>query len=263
MDTSASTKDRTVTGVTFRFYGRLAQFLSKKWGDAYVPYELNGIVVVKHAIEAQGIPHTEVDLILVNGESAGFYHRLSEGDFITVFPAFTSLDISTIQKLRPVLPYPPRFVIDNHLGQLARNLRLLGFDCLYNKDYADQDLAAIAFENDRVLLTRDRRLLMRKQIIYGFCLLTRDPAQQLRDVLHRYQLRPHIRPWRRCLRCNGLLGPVDKEAVIDRLEPKTKKYYHHFHICQDCEQIYWKGSHYPPLNQLVNEISQENERKPI
>jgi uncharacterized protein with PIN domain len=219
-------------------------------------------VVVKHAIEAQGIPHTEIDLILVNGESVGFYHQLTEGDFVTVFPAFTSIDISTIQKLRPPLSFPPRFVIDNHLGQLTRNLRLLGFDCLYNNDFDDQELAAIAFENDRVLLTRDRRLLMRKQIIYGFCLLTRDPGQQLQDVLHRYQLRSHIRPWRRCLRCNGVLGPIDKEAVIDRLEPKTKKYYHHFHICQDCEQIYWKGSHYPLLNQLVNKISQENERKP-
>jgi hypothetical protein len=220
-------------------------------------------VVAKHAIEAHGIPHTEIDLILVNGESVGFYHRLTDGDFLTVYPAFTSIDISPIQKLRPPLSDPPRFVIDNHLGQLTRDLRLLGFDCLYNSGYDDQDLAAIASENDRVLLTRDRRLLMRKQIIYGFCLLTRDPGQQLQDVLHRYKLRPHIRPWRRCLRCNGALQPVDKEAVIDRLEPKTIKYYHHFHICQDCEQIYWKGSHYQPLNQLVNKISQENDRKPM
>ena len=244
--------------VLFRFFGRLNQFLPKKCRQLVVPYELRGTVVVKHAIESQGIPHTEVDLILANGASIGFYQKLNEGDLLSVYPNFTSMDIAAIQKLRPPLPKPPGFVIDNHLGQLARNLRLLGFDCLYSNTMDDQGLAAISSEQDRVLLTRDRRLLMRKQVTYGYCPLSLDPEKQLLDVVQRYQLRPHIRPWRRCLRCNGILEQVKKAAVIDRLEPKTKKYYHHFQICQDCEQIYWKGSHYPPLDQLVNKFSQDN-----
>ena len=244
----------------FRFYGRLKQFLPKSIRQEVVPYELRDIVVVKHAIESQGIPHTEVDLILANGESVGFYQKLNDGDILSVYPNFTSIDIAVIQKLRPPLAYPPRFVIDNHLGQLARHLRLLGFDCLYSDGIDDLELAAISFEQVRVLLTRDRRLLMRKQVTYGFCPQSLDPEKQLLDVVQRYQLRTYIRPWRRCLRCNGILEYVKKEAVIDRLEPKTKKYYHQFQICQDCQQIYWKGSHHPPLDQLVKKFSQDNKR---
>jgi len=258
IDTVICTKDKSVATALFRFYGRLKQFLPKSIRQVVVPYELRDLVVVKHAIESQGVPHTEVGLILANSKSVGFYQKLNEGDFLSVYPGFSSIDISPIQILRPPLANPPRFVIDNHLGHLARHLRLLGFDCLYSDGIDDLELAAISFEQDRVLLTRDRRLLMRKQVTYGFCPLSLDPEKQLLDVVQRYRLRPHMQPWRRCLRCNGMLKHVDKKAIIDRLESKTQKYYHKFQICQDCQQIYWKGSHYPFLDQIVYKFTADN-----
>jgi uncharacterized protein with PIN domain len=226
-------------------------------GKARVRYPFSGPVSIKHAIEALGIPHTEVDLILVNGRSVGFSYMLRSLDQASVYPSFSTLDLSPVQQLREPLDFPLKFIIDSHLGQLATYLRLLGFDAAYRNDYEDDELATQAFEQKRILLTRDRRLLMRKLIIYGFCLQTRDPRQQLRDVLHRYQLHNQIQPWRRCLRCSGRLRPVPKEEILHRLEPKTQKFYNEFHICEGCWQIYWKGSHFEPLRKFIEEIMAE------
>ena len=107
-------------------------------------------------------------------------------------------------------------------------------------------------------MTRDVRLLMRKNIVHGYWLRSKEPKEQIREVLQRYQLSEEITPWRRCLRCNGTLITVTKREIVDRLEPLTKLHYHEFHICQGCEQIYWKGSHYEPLKQFVQEITEES-----
>lgn len=245
--------------VEFRFYAELNDFLPDAKRQSTIVYELNGPVAVKHPIEALGVPHTEVELILANGQSVDFSYLLQGGDRISVYPAFQSIDAAPLQKLRSPLPSPPSFVLDSHLGQLMTYLRLLGFDALYHNDYDDEELARLACREERVLLTRDRRLLMRKIVVYGYCIRTKDSRQQLRDVLHRFQLYDQIRPWRRCLRCNGPLRPVAKEAILDRLEPKTKKYYDEFHICEQCQQIYWKGSHYEPLRTFVEFVTQGDE----
>ena len=240
--------------VTFRFYGRLPDFLSPaaQQGSAKrsVPYQVNGRIAVKHPIEALGIPHTEVETILANGIPVGFSYILQAGDNLAVYPAPLK-DVSSPERLRPPLPYPPRFVADNHLGRLVTTLRLLGFDILQPRRLDDEELAELSAREERVLLTRDRRLLMRKIVVYGFCLQTRDPRRQLTDVLARFNLQGAIEPWQRCLRCNGQLGRVAKEDIVERLEPKTKKYYHEFHMCRDCRQIYWKGSHYRPLHDFI------------
>ena len=242
---------------SFRFYAELNDFLSRERRQRPVVYSLNGPVAVKHVIEALGIPHTEVELILANGRPVGFSYPVEPGDRLSVYPAFQEIDLGPMPALRPPLPSPPRFVIDNHLGRLARSIRLLGFDALYRNDFDDVELARLSSEEGRVLLTRDRRLLNRKVVIYGYCVRTRDPRQQLVDVLRRYRLKELIRPWQRCLVCNGSLRPVAKETIVDRLEPKTKKYFHEFRICQDCRRIYWKGSHYEPLRQLIESIREE------
>jgi uncharacterized protein with PIN domain len=241
----------------FRFYAELNDLLSKEWRNRPVVYPLNGRVAVKHAIEASGIPHTEVDLILANGRPVDFTYSVEPGDRLSVYPVFQKIDVGSLLSLRPPLPSPPRFVIDNHLGRLAVSLRLLGFDALYRNDFDDAELARLSSEEERVLLTRDRRLLNRKVVIYGYCVRTRDPRRQLLDVLQRYRLKELIRPWHRCLVCNGALRPVAKEAIIDRLEPKTIKYFHEFQMCQDCSRIYWKGSHYEPLREFIEAIREE------
>lgn len=240
----------------FRFYAELNTFLSPQQRQREVPFVLNGRTAVKHPIEALGVPHTEVELILANGEPVDFSYLLQAGDRLSVYPVFHTLTVENDWRLRPPLPRPVRFLLDVHLGQLATYLRLLGFDAVYRNDFADEALAALAEETGRVLLTRDRRLLMRKQIVYGFCLHTRDPEEQMQAVLHRFELHDEIDPWQRCLRCNGALQAVSKEAVLDRLEPKTRRYYDEFHRCQDCGNVYWKGSHYPRMRRFIARMRQ-------
>jgi uncharacterized protein with PIN domain len=244
--------------VSFHFHRRLLKYLAPDLQEKGHTYALNGPTAVKHAIEALGVPHTEVECILANGRPVGFGYLMQDGDRLDVYPAVPAEVLAPVD-LRPPLPLPARFVADNHLGRLVTYLRLLGFDVLYptrpdGKHLDDAELAELSAADDRILLSRDRRLLMRKIVVHGLCLQSRDPRQQLADVLERFNLQQDVAPWSRCLRCGGLLRPVAKEEIVQRLEPKTKKYYHAFHICPRCGQIYWKGSHYGPLHDLVDEI---------
>lgn len=242
----------------FRFCAELNDFVPPEKRQQTVIYPFDGPVSVKHMIEAAGIPHTEVELILANSESVGFDYLVQDGDRISVYPAFATIDVSPVAQLRPPLPTPHRFILDNHLGRLARYMRLLGFDTLYLNDKADDpELAQIAHDEGRILLTRDRGLLKRSLVTYGYCLRTMDSREQVTAVLHRYQLYDEINPWSRCLRCNGLLQPVEKEVVLHRLEPKTKLYFDEFQICHDCGQIYWKGSHFGKLESLISAVTND------
>jgi uncharacterized protein with PIN domain len=242
---------------TLRFYAELNDFLKPPHRQTAIPYSFELPVAIKHPIEALGVPHTEVELILANGRPATFHTLLQDGDRLSIYPQFRALELAGLDGVRPPPAFPPRFVADNHLGQLATYLRLLGFDTLYHNDYEDAELARLAFDEGRVLLTRDRRLLMRKAVVYGHCLRSMNPRRQLAAVLRRYHLEEAIDPWRRCLRCNGLLLPVAKEDVLDRLEPKTRLYYDEFHMCQACRRIYWKGSHTGPMERQKEEVRQE------
>jgi uncharacterized protein with PIN domain len=215
---------------------------------------VDGATTIKHIIEALGVPHTEVELILANGGSVDFAYRPRPGDRIAIYPAFSTLNVDGLQRLRPSLEQPPRFLTDNHLGRLTRYLRLLGFDVVYGNTLEDEQLAQLAHDHGRVLLTRDRGLLKRKLVTYGFCVQSHDSREQLLAVLRRYSLFESLSPWTRCLRCNGILKPVDKAVVLDRLEPKTKLYYESFHRCDACGQVYWQGSHFDSLAALVEEV---------
>ena len=151
-------------------------------------------------------------------------------------------------------PIEPRFLLDCHLGRLAAHLPMLGFDCLYQNDYDDLNIAEIVQHDERILLSRDRRLLMRKVILYGYCLRSLDPLEQLMEVVQRFELKAKVQPFHRCLRCNHPLEMVDKDVILDRLEPLTKKYFDEFHICPNCGQIYWKGSHYERMQQVLTKL---------
>lgn len=242
---------------TFRFYADLNEFLPPLRRQKSFAYPTYGETQsVKHLIEANGVPHTEVELILANSCPVDFSYMVQPGDLISVYPAFRSPVIDIPNLLRPAVPNPARFLLDNHLGKLARYLRLLGFDTWYFNDrYDDDQLAQIAHDDNRIMLSRDRGLLMRSLIVHGYCLRTKDSREQVKATLQRFQLHDQIMPWRRCLRCNGFLKPVAKEHIEDRLEPKTKQYFHEFQICADCEQIYWKGSHFKRLDKFVMEIT--------
>lgn len=227
----------------FRFYGSLNDFLRHLQAPYTIPYRFNGRPGIKDPIEALGVPHTEVELIIVNGEAVGFDHPLRDGDRVAVYPVFGRLDIHPLPKLREPPEIPPRFILDVNLGKLARQLRLLGLDCLYRNDYRDADIVEIAANENRVVLTRDRRLLHAKKIIHGYWVREVEVNQQVKEVGRRFGLSRPGGPFTRCLICNGLLLPVAKADILDSLEPKTRLYYEEFHRCGACGKVYWAGSH--------------------
>jgi uncharacterized protein with PIN domain len=238
----------------FRFYEELNDFLPAPLRKQRFLHAFTRRASIKDMIEALGIPHTEIEVILVNGESVDFSHIVDDGDDISVYPMFESLDIRPLLRLRPRPLRRPRFVLDTHLGRLARYLRLLGFDCLYRNDSHDGELARISSEQQRTLLTRDRILLQRKIITRGYFVRATQPLQQAVEILRRFDLSGDIRPLGRCTRCNGLLQDIEKGAIEARLEPKTRRYYQMFRICPDCGQIYWRGSHFRKLTGLIETI---------
>ena len=233
----------------FRFYEELNDFLKPERRKRALTYRFNGRPGIKDAIEAQGVPHVEVDLILVNGESVGFDYQLQDGDRVAVYPVFESLDITPLVKLREKPLRTVAFVVDVNLGRLARLLRLMGFDTLFSNAYADDEIVRISEEQNRIVLTRDRRLLHAKAVTHGYWVRSVWPSRQIEEVVRRFDLAGLVRPFSRCADCNGLIEPVAKEAVLDRLEPKTKKYYETFYRCPACGKIYWEGSHVGKLRE--------------
>jgi uncharacterized protein with PIN domain/sulfur carrier protein ThiS len=233
----------------FHFQDELNDFLIPARKNAAFDYPFSQNPSVKHLIEALGVPHTEVSTVRVNGEPVLLNYRVQHGDRIEVIPA------SQPDGEEPETE--PRFLLDNHLGQLATYLRMLGFDTLYRNDYQDDELAQVTAQEGRILLTRDRRLLMRKAVVHGYCIRNLDPRQQVLEVLHRFDLFDKIAPFQRCLRCNHPLQPVSKESVLSRLEPLTKRYYEEFHLCPACDQVYWKGSHYERMRDLIEAVTRE------
>jgi uncharacterized protein with PIN domain len=240
---------------SFRFYEELNDFLVPERCKTAFPHTFDRRASVKDMIESFGVPHTEVELILANGESVDFSYIVRDGDRISVYPMFESLDISQLLRLRPEPLRHPKFVLDTNLGRLARYLRLLGIDCLYRNDYEDGELARISGSTNRILLTRDRTLLRHKIITRGYFVRATDPRLQTKEVLSRFDLNGTIAPFTRCTRCNGILDDVEKSRVIDRLEPKTKRYFDRFRLCRDCGQIYWKGSHYDHAKLLIDSLA--------
>ncbi len=238
----------------FRFYGSLNDFLPSPRKQQGFRYVVRGHPAIKDTIEALGVPHPEVELILANSQSVDFDYSLQDGDRFSIYPHFTSLSLGSDQILRPPL-WLTRFVLDVHLGKLATYLRLLGFDTWYRYDCDDEELAAISDSEQRILLTRDRGLLKRRIVTYGYWVRATEPIQQSREVLQRFTLRSKIQPFRRCLRCNGELVSVELDEVSARLPPKTRQYYDEFYLCQRCQQVYWKGAHYSNLKQLVQQLS--------
>lgn len=246
--------------VQLTFRGNLSFFLRSK--ASIVERRLSERTSVKDVIESCGVPHTEVDLILVQGRPVDFSSVLERDATVDVYPAseqrLTFYPENRLQTLDI-----KKFIADGHLGKLARDLRLLGFDVLYDRDEQDRQLlAALNIENpeiigareglrSRALLTRNRWLLMHKVVRHGYYPRSQDPAEQTIEVMRRFDLFSSIAPFTRCLRCNGLLEKVEKADVIEKLEPLTRIHYEHFRRCTGCRQIYWPGSHFDKLRARI------------
>lgn len=241
--------------VNIRFYEELNYFLPLEQRKTDFNYEFKQPGSIKDLIESIGVPHTEIDLIIVNGQSVDFTYLVQDGDHISVYPVFESIDISPLKHCQPKPLRNICFVLDTHLGRLATYLRMLGFDSLYQNDYDDPLLAKISVEQHRILLTCDRKLLMRKQITHGYFVRARQPKEQLLEVLSRFDLQNNLHPFTRCMHCNGKIRPVKKQAIEAQLSPRTKKYYYEFFQCEDCRKIYWKGSHYQRMKNMIEKLN--------
>ena len=244
-----------MVSATFRFYDGLGDFLPRERRGRAFSTPCARDATTKHMIEALGVPHTEVELVLVNGESSGFERLLQEGDRVAVYPSFRRLDVGALQRLRTSPQGPPRFVADAHLGGLARLLRMAGYDTLYDNHYHDDEIERIAREEVRVLLTRDRELLKRRSVEHGCYLHALEPEEQLRELFARLQLGSGMRPFSLCLHCNLPLRPVAKDEVCDRLPPRVADLHEEFTTCDGCGRVYWKGSHHARMQALLEGVA--------
>jgi uncharacterized protein len=240
--------------VDVRAYAELNDFLPAESRGVTVRRPFQPHQTVKDVLEAMGIPHTEVDLVVINGNAQDFAHRPKSGDRIAVYPVFEALDIGSTARLRPVPLRDPRFVIDVNLGRLARLLRVLGFDVWWSSDVEDQTLVDISLAQHRILLTRDKALLKRRAVTHGLFVHSEHPEEQTLEVIRRLDLSQRLAPFSRCVRCNGTLIGVSKSEVLDRLEPLTRRYYDDFSRCADCGRIYWPGSHRTRLAGFVERL---------
>jgi uncharacterized protein len=236
----------------FRFYEELNDFLAPERRKVAFSYSVAGTRSVKDAIESIGVPHTEVDLILVDGSSVGFDRVLRGGERVAVYPMFERFDVTPLQHLRPQPLREPRFVLDCHLGKLARHLRLAGFDCLYRNDYRDCELVTTAVAERRIILTRDLGLLKQRLVTHGYYVRETDSEKQLREVVRALQLQSNLRPFTRCRECNAELRDVPKSEVLERLPEKVRAAYERFQLCPGCGRIYWEGTHYERLRLLLD-----------
>jgi uncharacterized protein with PIN domain len=241
----------------FRFHAGLGDLLVRRFRADQPTYRFRDNPGIKDAIEAMGIPHTEVDVILANGLSVNFSYPLQDDDKIDVYPVFSDVPVTRPLKLSPCPPDPATFVLDVHLGKLARRLRLLGFDACYRNEFDDAEIMAVAEREDRIILTRDLGILKHRKVRHGYLVRSDQLNCQLREILKRYDLSGQIRLWARCMTCNGLMEKVNKADVELLLEPKTRLYYEDFHRCSSCGKLYWKGSHYARIDRWLNDFMKQ------
>jgi hypothetical protein len=239
---------------TFRFYEELNDFLPKERRKRDFSVACARDATVKHQIEALGVPHTEVEIILVNGVSVGFEHLLQDGDRVAVYPRFEALDITPLLRVREWPLRQVRFVADAHLGGLARLLRLAGFDTLYDNGIHDGEVERLAVEEGRIVLSRDIELLKRRAVTHGCYVHAQEPWAQLREILDRLDLRRLARPFGLCLECNAPLQDVDKAQVLDRLPPAVRDGHDRFKTCPACGRVYWEGSHWQRMRARLDEV---------
>jgi len=240
--------------VYIRFYEELNDFLPPDKRKLRFLHSFQGRVSVKDLIESFGVPHIEIDLILVNAKSVGFNYIVNDNDDISVYPVFESFNIKEVQHLRTEPLREPKFVLDVQLGLLAKYMRMLGFDVIYKKSYNKNEIIMISINERRTILTKDRNLLKRNDVSHGYWIRNLGGIEQTKEVTRRFQLNNLIQPFSRCMICNTLLEKIEKKDIIERLEENTRNLFDEFFTCPSCNRIYWKGSHYQEMVSIIDKI---------
>lgn len=240
--------------VYLRFYEELNDYLPPDRRKICFTHAVQDGSRITDVLRMFGVALDEIELILVNGESVDLAHPLQDGDRVSIYPVFEALDITSQLQVRSRPLREIRFIVDTDLGKLAKYLRMLGFDTLYQNDYEGDDLVALSRNEKRVLLSKDGDLMKRSRLSRAYEVRATTPRQQLVEVLARFDLFGMMKPFDRCLRCNARLAPVRKQDVIDRLTPETAEHYDQFWLCPVCRRLYWEGSHLHRMNRFVQEI---------
>jgi uncharacterized protein len=244
--------------VTLRFYEELNDFLPEGRRKRPFTIGLPEGCTAKACIEDLGVPHTEVDLILANGRSVGFSYRMREGDSLSVYPVFESMDIGSLSQVRSTPLRETRFALDVHLGKLARLLRIMGFDASYGNDMDDGTLVRLARAERRIILSRDRGLLKRRLVTHGYLVKSMEPREQLAEVVRRFDLAGSTRMFGRCVLCNTPLQRVERASIISRVPPAVAERYDGFSRCPTCGRVFWKGTHWERMRELASEVLGED-----
>lgn len=234
-----------VQHANFLFYEELNDFLPLDKKKRRFAQPFGGNPSVKDVIEAIGVPHVEVNLILVNGQPVDFTYHLKDNDIVSVYPV-----LKTQKKASKEI----KFILDVHLGKLAKYLRMCGFDSAYQNDYDDGEIVRISLEENRIILTRDIGLLKLKSVSHGYFIRNQDSKAQLAELLKHFDLHQAIDPFKRCTKCNGKLERVEKEKIIQRLQPLTQKHFDTFFKCTNCQSIFWEGSHFDRMSNFIDTI---------
>jgi len=243
--------------ITFRCYAELNDFLPPEQKQKQFVYSLKTPVTLGEAIESLGIPLSEVDLMLVNGQPVSRNQRLYENDYISVYPTFEVLDISQLKDVHSPPLRVSCFILDAHLGKLAKYLRMLGFDSLYRDDFKDDEIIEIAARENRIILTRDKVLLKSKQITHGYYIRTTDKHNQLREVVKKFDLYSQFKSFTRCMTCNAELIPKKKEEIRHMVQPEILQIFNEFFLCPACKKVYWKGSHFKRMESFIRDLTYE------
>lgn len=224
-------------------------FAPARWRSGVVEIGYDGTSSLGHLVESVGVPLPEVGALRVDGRCVPPSHRLVDG---------AEVDVDPMPRPQRLGEWPPRFLLDVHLGSLARRLRVVGVDAAYRPDADDEALVAMAADERRVLLTKDRALLMRRALPAGAYVRGARADDQLADVLDRFD--PPLEPFRRCPACNGRLAEVPKSEVADRLEPGTRRSYDEFAQCAGCGRVFWRGAHFRRLDDVVRRATAQSNR---
>ena len=240
--------------IHFRFYEELNDFLPEKYRKVRFTHNYIDRASVKDVIKSLGVPHTEVDMILVNGNSIGFDYLINDGDDISVYPLFESLDISNVQHLRLKPLRNPKFIVDVHLGRLARYLRMMGFDVLYKNNFDDYEIVKLSVKERRAILTRDRGILKRSEVTHGYWLRSTKVKEQVVEIIKRFDLKKLINEFTRCIECNSVLESISKKEILNKLPPKVSESQKSFSVCPSCKKLYWKGTHHQRMLSFIKTI---------
>lgn len=238
--------------VKVNFYGSLNKLLPQKKRYKTIQEQLRDTRSIKDLIESMGIPHTEIGKILVNGRSTPLSFRLQGKEVLYIYPAFRDIEDPSADITPP--PMPKRFILDVHLGTLAKYMRALGIDTLYENYYSDEEIVDISLSEGRTILTRDRGILKRRSVEYGYLIKSNRSREQLMEIFINFNLLSSVQPFSRCLRCNGLLEVVDKRSIAHELDPLTRKFYSDFFRCSSCKTLYWKGGHWERMSLFIDDF---------